>query len=71
MTLVDPPENIAVGMTAEVKFGDRGVGKGIMIPLSAMATQDEKPAVWVIRDNKVTLTPVNVVLYGDDTVEII
>ena len=71
VTLVEPPENIAVGMTAEVKFGDREVGKGIMIPLSAMATQDQKPSVWVIRDNKVTLTPVKVGRYGEDTVEII
>lgn len=71
VTLVDPPENIAVGMTAEVKFGDREGGKGIMIPLSAMATQDQKPSVWVIRDHKVTLTPVKVGRYGEDTVEII
>ena len=71
VTLVEPPENIAVGMTAEVKFGDREGGKGIMIPLSAMATQDQKPSVWVIRDNKVTLTPVKVGRYGEDTVEII
>lgn len=71
VTLVDPPENIAVGMTAEVKFGDREDCKGIMIPLSAMATQDQKPSVWVIRDNKVTLTPIKVGRYGEDTVEII
>lgn len=36
-----------------------------------MATQDQKPSVWVIRDNKVTLTPVKVGRYGEDTVEII
>ena len=71
VTLVEPPENIAVGMTAEVKFGDREGGKGIMIPLSAMATQDQKPSVWVIRDNKVTLMPVKVGRYGENTVEII
>ena len=71
VTLVEPPETIAVGMTAEVKF-DRAAGeKGVMLPLTAIATQKEKPAVWVVRDNKVYLQSVEVGRYGEDQVEIL
>ena len=67
---VDPPATVAVGMTAEVKFGRQKDSQGVMIPLSAMASQKENPSVWVVKDGKVHLVPVTVGRYGDDTVEI-
>lgn len=70
VTLIDPPDSVVVGMTAEVKFGSRKEGEGFMVPLSAMATQSEKPAVWVVKDNKVHLQEVTTGRYGEDTVEI-
>ncbi|MGN0954206.1 efflux RND transporter periplasmic adaptor subunit [Dialister sp.] len=70
VTLIDPPDTVVVGMTAEVRFGSPEESQGFMIPLSAMATQDEKPSVWVVKDNKVHMVPVTVGRYGDDTVEI-
>ena len=70
VTLVDPPDTVAVGMTAEVKFGSQKDSQGFMIPLSAMASQKENPSVWVVKDGKVHLVPVTVGRYGDDTVEI-
>lgn len=70
VTLMDPPDSVVVGMTAEVKFGGNTEGRGFMVPLSAMATQKENPSLWVVKDNKVHLVPVTVGRYGDDTVEI-
>ena len=70
VTLMDPPDSVVVGMTAEVKFGTQNEGDGFMVPLSAMATQSEKPAVWVVKDNKVHLVEVTTGRYGEDTVEI-
>lgn len=70
VTLVDPPDTVAVGMTAEVKFGSQKDSQGFMIPLSAMASQKENPSVWVVKDGKVHLVPVTVGRYGDNTVEI-
>lgn len=70
VTLIDPPDSVVVGMTAEVKFGSQNEGEGFMVPLSAMATQSEKPAVWVVKDNKVHLAEVTTGRYGEDTVEI-
>ena len=71
VTLTDPPQDIAVGMTAEVKFDQNSKGKGVMIPLTAIATQDETPSVWVVRDNKVYIQKVQVGRYGEDQVEIV
>lgn len=70
VTLIDPPDSVVVGMTAEVRFGSQNEGEGFMVPLSAMATQSEKPAVWVVKDNKVHLAEVTTGRYGEDTVEI-
>ena len=71
VTLREPPAEVAVGMTAEVKFERADGEKGIMLPLTAMATQKEKPSVWVVRENKVYLRPVEVGRYGEDQVEIL
>ncbi len=71
VTLVTAPKDTAVGMTAEVKFDGNTETKGLMIPLTAMAQQDQTPSVWVIRDNKVYLQKVEVGRYGEDTVEIL
>lgn len=71
ITLVNPPSAVVVGMTAEVSFDRTGGDKSVMIPLSAMATQSDKPAVWVVRDNKVYLQQVEAGRYGQDTVEIV
>lgn len=70
VTLIDPPDTVAIGMTAEVTFGDKDGSEGFMIPLSAMAPQSEKPAVWVVRDGKVHMEEVTVGKYGENTVEI-
>lgn len=71
VTLVDPPADVAVGMTAEVKFDTASHQKGVMIPLTAIATQSENPSVWVVRDNKVYIQKVEVGRYGEDAVEIV
>ena len=71
VTLVDPPADVAVGMTAEVKFDTASHQKGVMIPLTAIATQSENPSVWGVRDNKVYIQKVEVGRYGEDAVEIV
>ena len=71
VTLLDPPAEVAVGMTAEVKFDKLSSEKGVMVPLTAIATQKETPSIWVVRDNKVYLQKVEVGRYGEDQVEIL
>lgn len=69
ITLDDAPEEAAVGMTAEVRFGDSAADV-IRVPLSAMAGQSSEPAVWVVRDGKAQKISVTVGDYGTDTVVI-
>ena len=70
MTLIDPPDSVVLGMTAEVKFGNMGTNDKIYVPLTAIAQQKRTPAVWVVKDNKVVLTPVQTGEFGTDSVEI-
>ena len=70
IVLADPPEEIAVGMTAQVSFDKEEKEKRIRIPLTAMAPQSSAPAVWVVRDHRVYLQNVEAGAYGNDTVEI-
>lgn len=71
ITLIDPPETVALGMTASVDFDRSGQSGHVMIPLTAMSTQPGQPAVWIIKDGKVHLQQVETGRYGENTVEII
>lgn len=70
VTLENPPQDVVVGMTAQVKFTDPDSARGFMVPLSAMASQQASPSVWVIRDGKAHLQKVETGRYGKDAVEI-
>lgn len=70
VTLVDPPEAVTVGMTAEVVMEEPAGQASFTVPLSAMAPQSEEPAVWVVKEGKAALVPVKTGAYGADTVEI-
>lgn len=70
ITLINPPQTVALGMTASVAFDRSGTGGHMMIPLTAMSTQSGKPAVWVIEDGKAHLRSVETGQYGENTVEI-
>lgn len=70
VTLIDPPETVVVGMTAEVKFESPKKKESFSVPLTAMATQNDKPSVWVVKDKKVHLVEVTAGEYGEDSVEI-
>ena len=70
VTLIDPPDSIAIGMTAEVKFESPKKKESFSVPLTAMATQNDKPSVWIVKDKKVHLVEVKTGEYGEDSVEI-
>lgn len=70
VTLENPPQDVVVGMTAQVKFTDPDSARGFMVPLSAMASQQASPSVWVICDGKAHLQKVETGRYGKDAVEI-
>lgn len=70
VTLTEIPEHVTVGMTAEVSFDRAGGTDGVTVPLTAMAGQSSKPAVWIVRDGKAVMVEVKTGSYGENTVEI-
>lgn len=70
VTLENVPDNVKVGMTAEVKFNTETDKGGISVPLTAIASQSSKPSVWVVVDGRAKMIPVEVGQYGEDSVQI-
>lgn len=71
ISILNPPPDIKLGMTANVTINDANILNEIKIPLSAVYQTDKGTCVWVIADGKATLRSVQVESFGDkDTVVI-
>jgi multidrug efflux system membrane fusion protein len=72
VTILDASPNVQLGMTANVFLGAGESQPVIRLPLTALFQQGEKPAVWVVDPNSATvaLTPVEVLRYTQETIEI-
>ncbi len=73
ITLLDRPRNLALGMTAAVRFTHPAGSPVALLPATAIADQDGHPAVWVLdpRRQRAALRPVQVGAYhADGTVAI-
>lgn len=58
--------DVALGMTAKVRFKSRQKNDSLIIPLTAIFQQGNQPAVWVVAaDHSISLRPVTVVAYRD------
>lgn len=73
ITLVDPPASVQLGMTASVTVaGGNGSDRStVFVPLSAIYQTGDTPQVWVISNDQVSLRPVKVGAFGDETVQIL
>jgi RND family efflux transporter MFP subunit len=69
VTIVDPSPEIALGMTANVAIVGEG-GNIVLLPLTALYHQGDKPAVWVVDPaaSTVRLQPVTVGQYRENAV---
>jgi RND family efflux transporter MFP subunit len=68
VTITNPDQQVALGMTARVKFGNAGKLNGQLVPLSAIFQQGDNPAVWIVaNDGSVSLRQVKVAAYLDDS----
>jgi RND family efflux transporter MFP subunit len=67
VTLVDPGPEVALGMTANVAILGEG-GSVVVLPLTALYHQGDKPAVWIVDPASATvrLQPVAVGQYRDN-----
>lgn len=67
VTLTQPGPDVALGMTARVRFSAEKKEQGLLIPLTAIFQQGKQAAVWIVAaDRSVSLRLVQVAAYRDD-----
>ncbi|HYR06107.1 MAG TPA: efflux RND transporter periplasmic adaptor subunit [Gallionella sp.] len=67
VTLAQASPDIALGMTARVRFATRQKNDGLLVPLTAIFQQGKQAAVWIVAaDRTISLRPVEVAAYRDD-----
>lgn len=70
--LLNPPADIKLGMTASVRVEANDHGARVrMIPLSAIYQENDKPNVWLVKDGKLELRPVELDGFGTETVRVV
>ena len=72
ISLVQPPEKMTLGMTASVEIAASEPKHAIVyeIPLSALYQTGQQPSVWVVKNDTVTLRPVQTGKFGKTTLQI-
>ena len=66
-TLVNPPKDLAIGMTANVVIY-RDQDEGVAVPMSAIAQSQNKPIVWrILEQGHLQAVPVEILKYGSQT----
>lgn len=71
MSLLHPPAEIKLGMTAEVQVAAAVNPVAAAIPISAIYQTGDTPAVWVVTNDVVTRRPVKLGTFGDDQVQVL
>jgi len=67
VTLTQTSPDVALGMTARVRFAANKRSDGLLIPLTAIFQQGKNAAVWIVAaDRTISLRPVQVAAYRDD-----
>jgi membrane fusion protein, multidrug efflux system len=70
VTLIDPPADVQLGMTATLTAYDDAAAPVARLPLTALTQSEGKPAVWVVDgvESRLALRPVTVAAYAGDDV---
>lgn len=73
VSLVNPPPEMKLGMTAAVAINDSTMQPTVNIPVAAVyQAEGNTPAVWVVTDGRVTLRSIQTGNYGkDNTIQVI
>jgi RND family efflux transporter MFP subunit len=71
VTLINPPPEIKLGMTAKAQVANQNARKSAYIPLAAIYQTGNQPGVWVVANGAVTLRTVKTGSFGDGTVEVL
>jgi RND family efflux transporter MFP subunit len=71
ISLINPPPEIKLGMTAAVTLTGNNRQQAIHIPLSAIYQKGDFPAVWVVSGDILTLRSVKTGDFGNGTIQIL
>lgn len=71
ISLMNTPPEIKLGMTAAVQLADSYAQSTVNIPLAAIYQDGNTPAVWVVKDNVITLRPITTGTFGNGTIEVL
>ena len=71
VSLINPPSSVKLGMTATAVVTGLNSDKSVYIPLSAIYQTGDMPSVWVLQNDLVTLRPIKLGSYGDNTVKVL
>ncbi|SDE13367.1 efflux RND transporter periplasmic adaptor subunit [Sporomusa acidovorans] len=68
--LINPPPDVKLGMTTSVTVPGT-VQQTVTIPLAAVYQTGTTPSVWVVKDNVLTLRPVQIGAFGNGTIQVL
>jgi RND family efflux transporter MFP subunit len=71
VSLLNPPPEMKLGMTAAVTVVSGTVQQAVYIPLTAVYQAGDTPAVWVVRDDVITLRPIQTGSFGTGTIQVL
>lgn len=71
ISLLNPPSEIKLGMTASVSMSDSTAQPTVMIPLAAVYQDGNVAKVWVVKDDVLTLCPIQTGSFGNGTVQVV
>ena len=71
ISLINPPQEIKLGMTAAVTISNAMQTASLTIPLSAVYQTGSSPEVWVIKDNVVNLRSVQTGNFSGNQIQIL
>lgn len=71
ISLLNPPEELRLGMTAKVTIDGNHNNKVITIPLSAIYQTNDTPSVWIVNNGMVQLQTIKIGTFGDNQVQVL
>lgn len=71
ISLLNPPQEMKLGMTATVIAANAGSQAAVYIPLSAVYQTGNIPNVWIVNNDVVSLRPVKIGMFGDGKVQVL
>lgn len=70
ISLLDSPPEIKLGMTATVALADSTKQPALTIPLAAVYQDGDSPKVWIVKDNTLSLSPIQTGDFGNGSIQV-